>query len=84
MRLLRLRQLHNGVFIRVNKASINMLRRVEPYITYGYPTRETIRRLVLKRGYGKVNKQRIPLESNNSIDSVLGKHGISTVEDLIN
>ena len=84
MRLLRLRQLHNGVFIRVNKASINMLRRVEPYITYGYPTRETIRRLVLKRGYGKVNKQRIPLESNNSIESVLGKHGISTVEDLVN
>ena len=84
MRLLRLRQLHNGVFIRVNKASINMLRRVEPYITYGYPSRETIRRLVLKRGYGKVNKQRIPLESNNTIESVLGKHGISTVEDLVN
>lgn len=84
MRLLRLRQLHNGVFIRVNKASINMLRRVEPYITYGYPTRETIRRLVLKRGFGKVNKQRIPIETNNSIESVLGKHGISTVEDLVN
>lgn len=35
LRLLRLRQLHNGVFVRLNKASINMLRRVEPYITYG-------------------------------------------------
>jgi large subunit ribosomal protein L7e len=84
MRLLRLRQLHNGVFIRVNKASINMLRRVEPYITYGYPTRETIKRLVLKRGYGKVNKQRIPLETNNTVEQVLGKHNITTVDDLIN
>ena len=35
LRLLRLRQLHNGVFVRLNKASINLLRRVEPYITYG-------------------------------------------------
>ena len=84
MRLLRLRQLHNGVFIRINKASINMLRRVEPYVTYGYPSRETIRKLVLKRGYGKVNGQRIPLESNNTVEQVLGKHGIATTEDLIN
>lgn len=84
MRLLRLRQLHNGVFIRLNKASINMLRRVEPYITYGYPTRENIRKLILKRGFGKVNRQRIPLQSNNTVEQVLGKHKINTVEDLIN
>ena len=84
MRLLRLRQLHNGVFIRINKASINMLRRVEPYITYGYPTKESIRRLVLKRGFGKVNRQRIPIEENSTIEKVLGKHNISTVEDLVN
>lgn len=36
LRLLRLRQLHNGAFIRINKATVNLLRRVEPYITYGY------------------------------------------------
>ncbi len=35
LRLLRLRQLHNGAFIRVNKATTNLLRKVEPYITYG-------------------------------------------------
>lgn len=85
LRLLRLRQLHNGVFIRVNKASINMLRRVEPYITYGYPTRDTIRKLVYKRGFGKVEGQRIPLTSNNIIEGALGKeHNIICVEDLIN
>jgi len=38
LQLLRLRQLHNGVFVRLNKATINMLRSVEPYITYGYPS----------------------------------------------
>jgi large subunit ribosomal protein L7e len=84
LRILRLRQIHNGVFVRVNKASANLLRRVEPYITFGYPSRETIRKLVLKRGYGKVNKQRIPLSSNEIISESLGKQNINNVEDLIN
>ena len=34
-RLLRLRQIHNGTFVRINKATVNLLRKVEPYITYG-------------------------------------------------
>lgn len=36
LRLLRLRQLHNGAFVRINKATTNLLRKVEPYITFGY------------------------------------------------
>lgn len=85
LRLLRLRQLHNGVFVRVNKAAVNMLRRVEPYITYGYPSRDTVRKLIYKRGYGKINGQRIPLTNNNLIEKTLGKkHNIICIEDLIN
>lgn len=84
LRLLRLRQLHNGAFVRVNKASVNLLRRVEPYITFGYPSRETIKNLIYKRGFGKVNKQRIPLTNNSVIEQVLGKYGIVCIEDLIN
>jgi large subunit ribosomal protein L7e len=72
------------VFVRVNKASANLLRRVEPYITFGYPSRETIRKLVLKRGFGKVNKQRIPLSNNDIVSESLGKQNINSVEDLIN
>ena len=83
MQLLRLRQLHNGVFIRLNKATMNMIRRVEPYVTYGYPSQRTIAKLVYKRGYGKVNGSRIPLTDNSIVESVLGKHGIVSVEDLI-
>ena len=56
MRLFRLRQLHNAVLVKLNKATINMLRRVEPYVTYGYPSKETISHLLYKRGFGKVNK----------------------------
>lgn len=31
-----LQQIFNGVFLKVNKATMNMLHRVEPYVTYGY------------------------------------------------
>lgn len=61
-----------------------MIRRVEPYVAYGYPTQKTIRDLVYKRGYGKVNKSRLPLTDNAIVEGQLGKHGIATVEDLIN
>jgi large subunit ribosomal protein L7e len=35
LQLFRLRQINNGVFVRINKATINMLRLAEPYITWG-------------------------------------------------
>jgi len=80
---LRLRQIHNGVFIKVNHATMTMLRLVEPYITYGPPSLKTTSELIYKRGYGKVNKQRIPLTDNKIIAESLGKHGIICMEDLI-
>lgn len=83
LQLLRLRQINNGVFVRLNKASINMLRRVEPYIAYGYPNLKSVRELIYKRGNGKVSGQRIPLTSNHIIQKALGEKGIVCVEDLI-
>jgi len=83
LQLLRLRQIFNGVFVRLNKASINMLRLVEPYIAYGYPNLKSIRELVYKRGYGVINNQRIPLTDNQLIADNLGKYGIVCVEDII-
>lgn len=38
----------------------------------------------MKRGFGKVQGQRIPLSSNNVISGTLGKQNIICVEDLIN
>lgn len=84
LKLLRLRQIHNAVFVRLNKASINMLRLVEPYIAYGYPNLKTVRELVYKRGYGKVNKQRIAISDNQVIEKALGEKDIICCEDLIN
>jgi ribosomal protein L30/L7E len=60
LQLLRLRQINNGVFIKITKATLMMLRRVEPYIMWGYPNLKSVKELVYKRGYGKV---RIPKPS---------------------
>ena len=42
--------------MQVNKATVNMLRRVEPYISYGYPNLKSVRELIYKRGYAKVRR----------------------------
>ena len=84
--MLRLKQLHNGVFLKatlwlsvvllapigdpcpktarkkhhiaqiwqVNKPILNMLKLVQPYVTYGFPSLKTVRELIYKRGFGKV------------------------------
>merc|ERR1711937_817517 len=85
MQLFRLRQLHNATFVKLNEATIRMLRLIEPYVTYGYPTRATIKKLVYKRGFGKINKQRIPIANNDVISEGLGEGtGIECAADLIN
>jgi len=83
LQLLRLLQINNGVFIRLTKATVEMLKVVEPWIAYGYPSLKTVRELVYKRGYGKIDKQRIALTDNTIIEESLGKFGVVCMEDLI-
>ncbi|KAL9096670.1 MAG: hypothetical protein Q9165_001158 [Trypethelium subeluteriae] len=83
LQLLRLLQINNGVFVRLTKATVEMLKIVEPFVAYGYPNLKSVRELVLKRGYGKIDKQRIPLTDNELVENNLGQHGIVCIEDLI-
>ncbi|KAG3286366.1 RPL7-like [Ictidomys tridecemlineatus] len=53
LQLLHLCQIFNGTFVKLNKALINMLRIVEPYIAWGYPNLKSGNELIYKRGYGK-------------------------------
>ena len=84
LQLFRLRQIHNAVFIRNTTATMNMLRVIEPWVTHGVPTRKTIHQLLYKRGFGKINGQRIPFTSNEVVETGLGKFGIKCIEDLLN
>merc|ERR1712196_133305 len=83
LKLMRLRQMDMGVFMKVSKAATEMLKRVEPYLSYGYPNLKSVRELIYKRGFGKINKQRLPLNDNSVVERGLGKFGIICVEDLI-
>ena len=83
LQLLRLIQINNGVFVRLTKATSEMLKIVEPYIAYGYPSIKSVRELIYKRGYGKIDKQRIALTDNQLVEANLGKYGIVCMEDLI-
>ncbi|KAI9688648.1 MAG: 60S ribosomal protein L7 [Bathelium mastoideum] len=83
LQLLRLLQINNGVFVRLTKATVEMLKIIEPFVAYGYPNLKSVRELIYKRGYGKIDKQRIPLTDNELIEKHLGQHGIVCMEDLI-
>jgi large subunit ribosomal protein L7e len=83
LQLLRLRQINNTVFVRLNKATLAMLKLVEPYIAWGYPTLETVKKLVYKRGFLKIDSKRVPLMDNAQIEKALGKYNIICTEDLI-
>ena len=86
MKVLRLLQIHNGVFLRINKATMNNLVKVDPYIMYGYPSLKSVRELVYKRGFAKINGQRIPITDNKLIEDNLGEKTKGTVicmEDMV-
>jgi len=83
LQLLRLRQINNTVFVRANAATLEMLKRVEAFVAFGYPNLKTVREMIYKRGYGKVNRQRIPLTDNAIIERALGQYGIVCMEDLV-
>ena len=84
LKLLRLRQINNAVFVRANASTIKLLRLVDPYVTYGYPSHKTVRDLIYKRGALKINGQRIPITSNCMIKKALGDKDVVCVEDIIN
>ncbi len=38
----------------VNKSTLGLLKRVEPYVAFGYPNLKSVRELIYKRGFAKV------------------------------
>ncbi|KAL7984244.1 hypothetical protein Chor_002814 [Crotalus horridus] len=70
LQLLRLRQIFNGTFVKLNKASINMLRIVEPYIAWG-------KRLLVK----SVNKCRIHNAMDGTEDDLIYRDNDSVESD---
>jgi len=83
LQLFRLLQINNGVFVKLNKATMNMLRICEPMIAWGYPNMKSIHDLVYKRGHAKIDGRRIPITDNKIIEDKLGKQDIICLEDIV-
>lgn len=55
------------------QATLNMLRICEPHVAWGYPNLKSVRELIYKRGFGKIEGRRIPITSNEIVESALGE-----------
>ncbi|KAJ9692962.1 hypothetical protein PVL29_011884 [Vitis rotundifolia] len=67
---LRLRRIFDGVLVKANEGILEMLQKVEPYIAYGYPNLKNVRELIYKKGFAKIEGQKVPLTDNNIIEQV--------------
>lgn len=80
---LRLRNIHEGVFVRYDESHRKLLHLVEPFVVYGRPNKGVIRDLIERRGYGKVDGSRVPLSDNTVVEDALGDVNIICVDDLV-
>jgi 60S ribosomal protein uL30 len=87
LELFRLNQINNGVFLKVNSSTNQMLKKIEPFVAYGYPSLKSIKNLVIKRGFAKIGKrgcwQRTSLSNVGIIEQGLSSIGVLNVEEII-
>ncbi|KAM9355694.1 LOW QUALITY PROTEIN: 60S ribosomal protein L7-like 1 [Pholidichthys leucotaenia] len=84
IQMMRLRKIFSGAFVKINKTSVAMMMRVEPYVALGIPpTLKSVRELILKRGQTRMGQEESSLTDNTFIEQHMGKHGIICLEDLI-
>ena len=84
----RLRNIHEGVFIKFDKAVQARLNACEHYVVYGIPSFTVVQELINRRGYVKVageeeQNERLPLSDNIIVEKVLGDLGVICVEDVV-
>lgn len=78
-----LHRLHTTVLLKNNAESLALLKLVEPYVTFGYPTIQTVRDLIFKHGFLRINGKRTAINSNKLIEDHLGQHGCICIEDIV-
>jgi len=83
LKSLRLKRRHHTVLLKNNEENQVLLKLVEPFVIFGYPTITTVRDLIFKKGFAMINKKKTPIQSNALIEEHLGKHGIICLEDII-
>ncbi len=83
---LRLKSVNEGVFLRYDESTKKQLHLIEPWVTYGIPSKAMISDLIHRRGHGKKDGKRIPLSDNTVIEKELGEKTegeVICVEDMV-
>lgn len=83
MKTLGMTHRHHAVFLENSKENQILLKVIEPFVVYGFPSIATIRELVFKKGFAMINGKKTPIQSNTMIEEQLGDKGIICLEDII-
>lgn len=83
---MKLKSPNEGIFMRYNESSRKMLHLIEPWVTYGIPSKVVISDLIRRRGHGRIDGKRIPLSDNTIIEKALGEKtegGVICIDDMV-
>jgi large subunit ribosomal protein L7e len=81
-----LKSANEGVFARYDESLKKRLHLIEPWVTYGIPSKAMISDLIHRRGHGKVDGKRVPLSDNTIIEKALSDKtdgSVICVEDMV-
>jgi len=83
---LRLKCVNEGVFCRYNESNRKKLQLIEPWVTYGIPSKAIVTDLIRRRGHGWTDGKRVPLSDNTIIENALGDKtdgAVICVDDVV-
>jgi large subunit ribosomal protein L7e len=75
-----------GIFLRYDETTKKQLHLVEPWVTYGVPSKVVINDLLRRRGHGKLDGKRIPLSDNTIVEQALGESSegsVICIDDMV-
>jgi large subunit ribosomal protein L7e len=82
-RKLQLKKQHEAHFFVVSEDLKRLIRSIENFIVYGYVTKATVKSLINKRGYLRIEKEVKPINSNKVVEDTLGSLGMVCIEDVV-
>jgi len=83
---MKLKSINEGTFRRYDEATKKKLHLIEPWVTYGIPSKNMINDLIRRRGHGKIDGKRIRLSDNVVVEKALSDEtegAVICVDDMV-
>mmetsp|Transcript_3168 Transcript_3168/g.4467 ORF Transcript_3168/g.4467 Transcript_3168/m.4467 type:complete len:298 (-) Transcript_3168:153-1046(-) len=81
----RLKNQNEGVFLQYNDTTRKALHTVEPWVTYGKPSKSSVSDLLKRRGHLKLDGERVPMSDNTLVEKAMSDYtdgAVICVQDL--